>query len=132
MTDLFLKAVAGVLIAIVIGLLLARQAKDLAILLAITVCCLVIGAALVYLRPVIDFVYDIQNIGKLDSQIIKILLKAVGISLIAELAALICTDSGNASIGKALQIAASFAILWISLPLLNELIDLIESVLGAV
>lgn len=132
MTDIFIKSVAGVFIAVVIGLLLARQGKDIAILLTIAVCSLVIAAALMYLRPIVDFIYELQNIGRLDSQIVKILLKAVGVALIAEMANLICTDAGNASLGKALQIAAICTILWISIPLLNELMELIESVLGAV
>jgi hypothetical protein len=61
-----------------------------------------------------------------------ILLKVVGIGLIGEISALICTDSGNASLGKILQILSAAVILRLALPLLEQFLDLLEKVLGNV
>lgn len=130
--DIFLKAVAGVLIALVICIVLAKQGKDMSLLLSILVCCMVVTAAITYLQPVIDFFRRLQSIGNLDSEIVSILMKAVGIGFLAEITSLICSDAGSASLGKGLQILATCVILWISIPLFNELIELIENILGAV
>ena len=130
--DDFVKCAAGILIAVVLILTISKQEKDISILLIISVCCMVLVVAAAYLQPVIDFLRQLQSIGQLDSESITILLKCVGVGLLSEITCLICTDSGNASLGKALQLLATATILWISLPLLSELMELIDQILGAV
>lgn len=119
------------MISVVLGLVLSRQGKDMALLLSVTVCCMIVTATVLYLEPVITFLKRLEAIGNLDSQMLKILLKAVGIGLLAEITSLICTDAGNAALGKGLQFLAAAVILWISIPLLNELLTLLENILGA-
>lgn len=130
--DVFLKASAGIFIAVILGLTLAKQGKDLSLLLTIAVCCMVVTAAVTYLQPVIDFLRRLETIGQLDPNMFQTLLKAVGIGLLAEIMSMICNDAGNASLGKTLQILATAVILWMSIPMLNALIDLIDNILGAV
>ena len=130
--DIFLKAVACALIAVVLCLVLAKQGKDISLVITIAVCCMIITAAISYLNPVIAFVDRLQTLGQLNSGMLEVLLKAVGIGLLTEISALACSDAGNASLGKALQLLASAVILWIAIPLLNELIELIKRILEAV
>ena len=70
--------------------------------------------------------------GNLEPELLHSVLKAVGIGLLAELTGQICADSGNASLGKSLQILATAVILWLMLPLFTQLIDLLEEILGAI
>ncbi len=128
----FLQVVTGVLVAVVIGLSLSKQGKDITLLLGVAVCTMVLAAALLYLRPVMDFVGNLQQLSGLDSSMLRIMLKAVGIGLTAELACLICTDSGNGALAKAIQIFASATVLCISIPLMQELLNLIQKILGEV
>ncbi len=130
--DIFLKTAAGVILAIVLILTLSRQGKDISILLTISVCCMVVGAAITYLRPVTDFLRRLQTIGNLDPDMFAILLKAVGVGLLAEIMNLICTDSGNASLGKGILLLSTVVILWISIPLLDQLMELLDTILGAI
>ena len=130
--DIFLKAAAGVLIAIVFVLILAKQGKDLSVVVIIAVCCMVVIAAITYLQPVKELLDRLQTVGQLKSDALAIMLKAVGIGLIAEVTSLICTDAGNAAMGKTLQFLASAVILWLSIPLLNELLELLDTILGAI
>lgn len=128
----FFQVAAGVLIAVILGIVVGKQNKDMTILLTVAACCMVLTVAVIYLQPVMDFVRKLRDVGKLDGDILQILLKAVGIGLIAELANLICTDSGNAALGKAIQILATAVVLWLSLPLMNSLIDLVQNIMGEV
>ena len=130
--DIFLKASAGVLIAVIFILVLSKQGKDLSILLVIAVCCLVLTTAVAYLKPVMDLISNLQSLGQLNSDTLSIMLKAVGIGLIAEITNLICADAGNASLGKTLQFLSGAVILWLSIPLLNELLELLDTILGAI
>ncbi len=130
--DVFLKAAAGVLITAVLGIAIARQGKDISLLLIVAVCAMVVAAAVTFLEPVMEFLQRLESLGNLDSELLKILTKAVGIGLLAELTGLICADAGNAALGKAIQILATAAILWMSIPLMTALIELAEELLGAI
>ena len=130
--DLFYQIVGIALVAVVLGVALKRQGQDITLLLGLCVCCIVLMAMLSYLEPVMDFVEHLQSISNLDSQLLGVVMKAVGIALIAELAMLVCTDSGNAALGKAIQLASTGVILWLSLPLMRALLELVERIVGEV
>lgn len=128
----FVRIAAGVLLSVLLIVLLNKQGKDMALLLTAAVCCMVITVVVTYLEPVIDFIRELETVGSLDSNMVRILLKTVGVSLIAEIAALICADCGNSALGKSLQILAVAAVLWLSLPLLQALLNMIQNMLGEV
>ena len=130
--DVVLKAIAGVLVAVVLGISMGKQGKDITLLLTILVCCMILTVAITFLQPVIDLIDHLQSLGQLDAEMVHILLKALGIGLLSEIACLICSDAGNASLGKAIHILTACVILWISIPLLNKLLELIDAILGAI
>lgn len=128
--EIYLKAVCVVLVCTVICLVLAQQSKDFSVLLILCVVCLVIVAAGTYLKPVLELIDRLIQLGEINTQLLSVLLKAVGIALISEITSLVCIDAGTASMGKALQILATSVILWLSIPLFNELVDLAETILS--
>ena len=128
--DIFVKAAAGVLITAVISLILSKNSKDFSVLLIICVCTLVSGAAFYYFNDVIEFLQHLQTVGNLNSDMLSLMLKATGIGVIAEITAMICTDSGNASLGKIIQLLCTAVILWLSISLFQELLDVIQRVIG--
>lgn len=125
----FFRAVALVLLAVVFVLILKNSSKGIGELLSLLVCCMVMMAAVSYLEPVIAFVETVQDLSGLDGDMLKILLKVVGISVTAEIASLLCDDAGNSAMGKTLQILATAVILCLSLPMLTSLLRLIEGIL---
>ena len=128
----FWQVVAGAMISVVLGLALSKQGKDITLLMSIAVCCMILLAAIAYLKPVLDFVKQLQSIGNLDNDLLGIMLKAVGIGLVAEIATLICNDSGNSALGKAVQILASAVVLWLAIPLMQSLLELVQKIMGEV
>lgn len=129
---LFLQAAAAALLAVVLGLCLEKQGKDISVLLTMAVCVMVLAGAAAYLEPVMTFLEELQTLGELDGGLVGTLFKIVGIGLVAEIAAMVCADGGRASLGKALQILASAVILWLSIPVFNVLLELIQSILGEI
>lgn len=127
--ELFLQAVAVVLLVSVLSLALGKLGKDMAVVLVIGVCCMVMGLAAAYLTPVLDFLKGLEALGNLGSDLVSILLKAAGIGLLTEIAAMICSDAGNASLGKALQILGNMVILFLTIPIFTALMDLIVKIL---
>lgn len=130
--EVFLQATAGVLIAVILGITLNKQSKDLSLLLTVLVCCLILTVVIAYLNPVMEFIGQVRLLGNLNGESFRILLKAVGIGIISEIAIQICQDSGNAALGKGLQLLASVVVLWLSLPLMQELLELVQKILGDV
>ncbi len=125
----YFKAVAAVLLAIIMVIVLRNGSRGIGELLSLVVCGMVVLLSVQYLRPVVDFLKSVQNLEGLDSEMLKILLKAVGISLTAEIAELICEDAGSSAMGKALQILAAAILTCMTVPLLSKLLELVEGVL---
>lgn len=126
----FFQAAAMVLVASVLGLVLSKQGKEMTTMLTIGVCCMVIIGAIAFLKPVLDFLHQLESLGNLNNEMVQILFKVVGIGLVSEIAAMICADSGNGSMGKALQILGSAVILWLSIPVFQTLLELIQQIIG--
>ena len=61
---------------------------------------------------------------------IEILMKATGIGIVTEIANMVCKDAGNESMGKSMQLLGSAVILYLSMPLFQVLIDLLQKILG--
>ena len=127
--DIFLKSAAGTLVALIMYLILAKQGKDISVVLTVAVCCMLAMAAMQYIEPVISFIDRLQELSDLEPTILQIILRVVGIGLLSEITSVICTDAGNAALGKSLQFVTGGVVLWLSIPLFTKLIDLIEEIL---
>lgn len=127
-----MKAAAGALIAAILGIILQRQGKEYALMLVLAVSAMGACLALSYIKPVISFLERLRDIGNLNGEVLRILLKAVGIGLIGEICGCICSDVGNSSLAKMLQLISAAVILWLSLPILEQVMDLIVEVLEGI
>ena len=126
----FLQGCGSVLISVILILLVGKDRKDLGMLISLGACSMVLISGLQYLKPVLDFVRQLETLGNLNHNILKIALKVTGMGLLGEIAALICADTGNQSLGKALQYLTSAVILWMILPAFTLLMELIQGILG--
>ena len=122
--DTFWKASAVVLLTVVLGLAVGKREKDLSTVLSIAACCIVASAA--------DLLWELDAAGQLQDGMLGILMKAVGIALVGEVAGLICADAGNGSLGKTLQLLSSAVILYLSVPIFRAFFTLIQEILGAI
>ena len=128
----FLKVVAGVFTALVLWLFLNKNAKDMSVLFTLAVCAMIFTVTITFFRPVLDFIQKIQRIDELDGDLLFVILKVVGIGMIGEICTLICKDAGNESMGKVLQVLSSVVVLWMSIPVFEKLLTLLDKILGAV
>ena len=128
----FLQAAGSVLLAAVLGLALQHRGKDFSLLLTLAVCTMVGLMAATFLKPILSFFRQLEEMGNLDNDLIRILLKAAGIALVSEIAGMICADAGSPSMGKSLQILGSAVILWLSIPVFQALLELIQEILGGI
>lgn len=128
----FFQTAAGIMAAVIAWIVLSKQGKEYALILSIGACCAVLMVALRFMEPVIELLSRLQEMGNLQPEWLGVMLKAVGIGLIVEMGCLICTDAGNSAMGKSLQIFGAIAVLWLSVPLINSVMDLLQQILGGV
>lgn len=128
----YLRWTAAVLIGLILSLVISKQSKDMSLLLTLAVCVLVCLGALEFLEPVTELLRELRRLGGLDSEAVSILMKAALIGLLSELMGLICADVGEGALGKALQILSNAAVLWLSIPLLRQLITMVGEVLAEI
>lgn len=125
----YLRWAAVVLIGLILALVLGKQSKEMGLLLTLAVCVLVSIAALGFLEPVTALLRELDRLGQLDGQALSILVKCAGIGILSELAGLLCADAGEGAMGKALSLLSNAAMLWLSLPLIEQLLNMIGEVL---
>lgn len=128
--ELFLKTAAAAVLALVLIMTVGKQERDIALLLSIGACCMTGLVALEVMQPVLHFLHKMEELGDLLGSGLSTLLKAVGIGLVSELVAALCADAGNGSLGKQVQLLGSVVILSLTLPLLENLLELIQNLLG--
>lgn len=130
--DAYFQALAAVLLGVVMILTLKNRNSELSIVLCVAICVMVSILAIQILSPVISFLQTLRQIGSVDNGVMTALLKIVGIGLLSELGSHICEDAGVSALGRSLQFVGTGVILWLSLPLLNSLLSLLQDILGAV
>lgn len=128
--DSFFKICCVLMVAAVLCLVLNQTNKDYSILLTIFACCFALVSALRYLEPVLQFLKTLEEAGNFDLNVLGILLRVIGISIVGETTSLVCCDAGNSSIGKAVQVITAAAIFRNALPLFEALLRLIQEILG--
>ncbi len=130
--ELYWKGLCAALIAAMMSAALQKQGKDMVPLVALAGSLVVILGALSLLKPVIALLRELQEVGDLHSDTMAVLLKAAGIALVTELGTGVCSDSGSAGLGKVLQLLGTAAILWLSIPIVRGLLELMADLLGGV
>ena len=128
--EIYFKIIAGILIAMILCLLLPKKNTDMSVLLCMAVCTMVLICVSTYLEPLISLFARIIELGDLPGELLQILFKVVGIGLVSQISSTLCIDAGNQSLAKVLQLITTAAVLWLCIPLLEQLLSLIENNLG--
>ena len=128
----FLKIVSLVLLTVVLGLSVGKTEKDISAVLGMVSLCIAACAAVTVLEPVLDYLVELRRVFNLPDELVITLLKAVGIALMAELSAAVCTDAGSASLGKILQILGGAVVLSLSIPMFRTLMTIIKEMTGGI
>ena len=102
----------------IVGILLALQIKavkpEYAVYLCMGVSLLIFMGVTEQLQIIVDAIQAIETYLPLDQRYIKILLKIVGITYIAEFSSDLCKDAGYQTIAGQIQIFGKFSRCWMT------------------
>ena len=124
-----IKLGAMALISLVSLMVLRQWRPEWAPLVRITAATVFGGVTVAMASTVLTFVGDLGG-ETVSEETRQILLKALGLAFLTEVAAGICRDSGETSLASWVEMAGKLEILLLSLPLMEEILHLAGQLLG--
>lgn len=112
----------------VLGALLKRSNRELALLLSFVACGVILLSAAEELSPLVEQISAVAA-QSVTGEVLAAVLKAVGIAIMGRLAVNACKDAGESAMGYAVHLATEVAILSVSLPLLTQVFKYIEEIM---
>ena len=126
----FIQALIVGVIGIILGSVVKKSHKELALLLSIS-CCVLIGIFIVQLfEPIMSFFSKLRVMAGLDQRLLSPVLKAVGIGLLTQITSRICADAGESAVASLIELSGSILALYVALPLLEAVLEMVESIGG--
>lgn len=124
-----IKVVGIVLAALIINIVLKNYSKEFTFLINI-VCTIIIFTLISKdLKGIVDRLTSISNEISVLLPYIKIMLKILGISMIAQLLSDLCRDNGENTLANQTELSAKIIILVTALPLFTTIMDIMIGML---
>lgn len=131
MAALFLKAAAAAILATVCATFFRRENRSFSMLLSIAACFVILVLLATILEPILTFSKELAGLANLDMAYLRPVFKCVGIAIIVQVVAPACRDAGETAIAATIELCASVVALYLSLPLLSAVIQMIKELMGA-
>lgn len=128
--EYFIQALIVAVIGIVLGAVIKKSHKELAILLSIA-CCVMIGIFMIRLfEPILSFLTRLRTMANLEKGLLAPVMKAVGIGILTQITSRICADAGESAVATLVELCGSILALYVALPLLEAVLEMVESMSG--
>ncbi len=111
------------------GLLLKQARSPLTELVSLSACLLIIFYSVTKLSFVLELIETAGSYLSLEESYLKILMKIVGITYVADFSAALCRDAGYSAVASQIEIFGKISILAVSSPILMALLETIFSFL---
>ena len=117
------------LCAAVLGTLVKKSNREYALLLAALTAVLILAWAVESAAPLVEQIMDLAGGGELGGLCLSVMLKAVGLTVLGQLAAQLCKDAGEAALAYGVELAAKNAMLAVAMPVLAQLFDFLGEII---
>ena len=91
----------------------------------------VAGGCLTLLSPVLGWMRELAAAGGMSDRL-SLLLRGLGVALLTQICTDVCRQSGEATLANGVEMAGKAELLLLCLPLLRELIEAAQGLLGHV
>lgn len=117
------------LISAVICMTVSRSSAGFRLLISAAACAMILLRTSDELSGILSQIRSIFDESSLDHSYVMILIKGLGICYITNFAVSVCRDCGETAIASQTLLAGRIALLVISLPMLEDLIEIIKMLL---
>lgn len=116
--------------AAVLAVLLRQYRPEYAVLVGLSAGVILLVFVLIKAQPVFSEVSTLLDRANIKSSYAGILLKALGICFVTQLASDACKDAGESAIASKIELAGKFAVLLVALPLFEQIATLAINLLN--
>jgi stage III sporulation protein AD len=118
------------IITAAIAVLLRQYKQEYAMLIGLGAGVIILLYIIIKAQPVFSELNSLMSNSGINSGYAQILIKALGICFITQLAADACKDSGETAIASKVELVGKFAILLLALPLFEQVAKLAVGLLS--
>lgn len=118
-------AVVGALLSLVTK----KHSGEFGVLLTISVVLVLFTMVLGLIQPVLSFVRSLQETAELGEGLMGPVIKTLAMGILTETGKGIAEEAGEKTVGSVLALAGSIGGLYVLLPLLQGMLDLLETLL---
>ena len=126
----FFQVLVIALVTVITMLVLKKRVGELALVLAVLSICILSYFAMTMFQPVLDMVSQLEELTGLNTAVMAPVFKTVLIGILTNVAAGICSDSGENGIARMVEICGTVMALYLSIPLISAVLELLDSLLG--
>ena len=125
-----IAAIIGIaLIAMILCVLLKGYRPEYSVFLSLTAGILILLMALDALTPMMGTLSSLIELSGQGREAFSILLKALGVCFITQLASDACRDAGEGAIASKVELAGKVVILLLAMPLFEQIIGVATSLM---
>lgn len=122
-----IKVCGVVLAALMFVIVMKRTRPEFSALVSVASGVLIIGMAVAMTVPAMEYLRDISSQSGF-SEYTEVVFKAVGIGVVTEMSAAMCSDAGESSLASQIGFFGRAEILLLSLPLLKNVVDMASQI----
>lgn len=120
----------GVLVAVVCGVVVRKQAPEIALVLTLCAAVAVLVAVSGELGLIVDYIQRLAQAGGISQELIAPVMKTTGIAMLCKFTAEFCRDAKENGLACAVELAGTVLGLVAAMPLLQGVLALLEELLS--
>lgn len=127
--DLIVKVTAVCLLGALLTALLKKSNPELALLLAVAACVIVLAVVIKGLDEIFAFLDEIVTWGGLSADIFSPLWKTVGIALVTRVGTELCKDAGENAMASLVEMTGAFGAVLVAIPLFQAAWEMLRALI---
>ncbi|HIQ60730.1 SpoIIIAC/SpoIIIAD family protein [Pseudoflavonifractor sp. An187] len=120
----------GVLVAVVCGVVVRKQAPEIALVLTLCAAVAVLVAVSGELGLIVGYIQRLAQAGGISQELIAPVMKTTGIAMLCKFTADFCRDAKENGLASAVELAGTVLGLVAAMPLLQGVLSLLEELLS--
>lgn len=113
------------IIGVILSVTLKNSRPEIALCTALATGIVIITSVLPQLVAVIDGISQLCSVSRLSGEYFKVIMKVIGTAYLTQFAAELAKDAGEGAIAKKIEFAGKVSVLAITLPIIENLMDII-------
>jgi len=113
----------------VLALFVKKNSPDMALMVTLAVCAVVLAALLIPMGEVLDLLGQMIEWTGMQEEVFMPLLKTLGIGLICRIGGDLCRDAGQSAMASLVEMGGALGAVLVSVPLLRAVWDMLQSLI---